>query len=233
MEMTINGLPMEADFSTRDKVLYAAATLFFEKGYAKTTVVKIANRAKVNRGSVIFAIKSKENLLYTLVSFVLESLFTSGQSIGAGTDDPVLLYAMEAALQLYMAESREQVRELAVTAYALPSTSDLIYRRTAARLMELFGAYNPGWEEKDFFEREIATGGIMRAYMARPCDVYFTMERKMRVFLETTLAIYNVPKEKAEEAAAFLSGLDLKAAAEHAMGRMLEALKAQNFSKNF
>lgn len=229
--MSKNDLPMQEDFSTRDKVLYAAATLFFEQGYAKTTVLKIAGRAQVNRGSVIFAIKSKENLLYTLVSFVLESLFTSGQFAAAGTDDPVFSYAVETALQLYMAESREQVRELAITAYALPTTSDLIYRRTAARLAELFGVYNPDWEEKDFFEREIASGSIMRGYMARPCDLYFTMERKMRVFLETTLTIYNVPKEKIDEAAAFLSGFDLPTLAERAIESMLDVLKAQNYAK--
>lgn len=229
--MAKNGLPMQEDLSTRDKVLYTAAMLFFEQGYKKTSVREIAKRAKVNRGSVFFVIKSKENLLYTLVSFVLESLFTSGQFAATGTDDPILSYAVETALQLYMAESREQVRELASTAYALPSTSDLIYRRTAARLMELLSAYNPGWEETDFFEREIASGGILRSFMERPCDASFPMERKVRLFLETTLKIYNVPQEQTDKAIAYLSGLDLPTLAERAMNNMRDVLKTQNYEK--
>lgn len=223
-------LQRQENMSTRDKVLYAAATLFWEKGYEKVTIVEVAARAGVNRGSVLFAIKSKENLLRTLVSYVLESTFSSSALLVGKADDPVLSYAAESALQLYMAESREEVRELAAVAYTLPTTSDLIYRKTAKRLSELFKPYNPDWEERDFYEREIASGSIMRGYMARPCDLYFTMERKMRVFLEATLAIYHVPEEKAGEAMQFLSGLDFEDIAERAIEEMLNVLKTKHFS---
>ena len=227
--MEKNALPGREGMSTRDKVLYAAATLFWEKGYEKTAIVDIAARAGVNRGSVLFAIKSKENLLRTLVSYVLESTFSSSASLVRETGDPVLSYAVESALQLYMAESREEVRELAAVAYTLPSTSELIFRKTAKRLMELFKPCNPDWEERDFYEREIASGSIMRGYMAKPCDLYFTMERKMRVFLETTLAIYHVPEEKAGEAMRFLAGFDFEDIAERAIEEMLNVLKTKHF----
>ena len=215
--------------TTRDKVLYASAMLFWEKGYEKTAIVDIAARAGVNRGSVLFAIKSKENLLRTLVSYVLESTFSSSASLVGETGDPVLSYAVESALQLYMAESREEVREMAAAAYTLPTTSELIYRKAAQRLSELFQPYNPDWEERDFYEREIASGSIMRGYMAKPCDLYFTMERKMRVFLETTLAIYHVPEEKAGEAMRFLAGFDFEDIAERAMKTMIDVLKTKHF----
>lgn len=230
MRMEKNNLSAQEDFSTRDKVLYTAAMLFFERGYEKTTVKEIARLAEVNRGSVFFAIKNKEHLLYTLVSFVLENLFTSGHPAIEETDDPILNYTVEMALQLYMTESREQVRELAIMAYALPTTSELIYRRTAVRLAELLGEYNPTWEEKVFFEHAIASDSIMRGYMARPCDLYFTMERKMRVFLETTLTIYNVPKEKIDEAAAFLSNLDMATLAKRTIDELLKVLKTKDYA---
>ena len=137
-------LPIQENVSTRDKVLYAAASLFWEKGYEKTAIVDIAARAGVNRGSVLFAIKSKENLLRTLVSHVLESTFSSSASLVGETGDPVLSYAVESALQLYMAESREEVREMAAAAYTLPTTSELIYHKAAKRLSELFQPCNPG-----------------------------------------------------------------------------------------
>lgn len=229
--MAKNDLPGQENMSTRDKVLYAAASLFWEKGYEKASMVEVAARAGVNRGSVFFAVRNKENLLRILVSFVLESMFSSSCLIIGKTDDPVLSYTVETALQLYMAESREEVRELAAVAYTLPTTSDLIYRKTAKRLLDLLGVYNPDWEERDFYEREIASGSIMRGYMARPCDLYFTMERKMRLFLETSLVIYNVPKEKIEEAIQFLSGTDFKDIAEHAIQDMLDVLKTNNLSQ--
>ena len=230
MRMEKDNFSVQEDFSTRDKVLYTAAMLFFERGYEKTTVKEIARLAEVNRGSVFFAIKNKEHLLYTLVSFVLESLFTSGHPAIVETDDSILNYTVEMALQLYMTESREQVRELAITAYALPTTSELIYHRTAVRLAELLGEYNPTWEEKDFFEHAIASGSIMRGYMARPCDLYFTMERKMKVFLETMLTIYNVPKEKIDEAAAFLSNLDMATLAKRTIDELLKVLKTKDYT---
>ena len=166
------------------------------------------------------------------MSYVLESMFSSSHLIVGEVDDPVLNYTVETALQLYMAESREEVREMAAVAYTLPTTSDLIYRKTAKRLSELFGAYNPDWEERDFFEREIASGSIMRGYMARPCDMYFTMERKMRLFLEITLMIYNVPKEKTEEAVKFLSANDFKDIAEDAIRKMLDVLKVRKIKSD-
>lgn len=227
--MKKKNLPGQENVTTRDKVLYASAMLFWEKGYEKTAIVDIAARAGVNRGSVLFAIKSKENLLRTLVSYVLESTFSSSASLVGETGDPVLCYAVESALQLYMAENREEVREMAAAAYTLPTTSELIYRKAAKRLSELFQPYNPDWEERDFYEREIASGSIMRGYMARPCDLYFTMERKMRVFLETTLAIYHVPEEKAGEAMQFLSGFDFEDIAQRAMREMIDVLKTRHF----
>lgn len=231
--MSNNDLPVQKNMGTRDKILYAAASLFWEKGYEKTAMVEIAARAGVNRGSLFFAVKNKENLLRILVSHVLESMFSSSYLIVGETGDPVFSYTVEAALQLYMAESREEVRELAAVAYTLPTTSDLIYRKTAKRLMELFLVYNPDWEERDFYEHEIASGSIMRGYMAKPCDLYFTMERKMRVFLETTLSIYNVPEEKTEQAIHFLSGFDFPDIAQRAMSEMIEVLQSENLSKKF
>lgn len=229
--MSENGLPAQEGMSTRNKVLYAAASLFWEKGYKKSAMRAVAARAGVNRGSVFFAVKNKENLLRILVSFVLESMFSSNCLTAVETDDPVFIYAAETALQLYMAESREEVRELAVAAHTLPAASELIYRMTAKRLAGLLGAYNPGWGERDFYEHGIASSSIMRGYMAKPCSPDFTMERKMWLFLETTLPVYSVPGEKTGEAVRFLSGLDFGDIAERAIQNLLDVLKTRSLSE--
>lgn len=43
-------------------------------------------------------------------------------------EDSLLLYGLETGLQLHITELSEPLRELYVTAYSLPSTSDYIYK---------------------------------------------------------------------------------------------------------
>lgn len=211
---------------TKDKVLHSAAVLFLQKGYRKTTIVDIANLAGVNRGSVVFAITNKENLLNMLVDYVLDGQFEASKQLVAGkTEDTVLYYAAECALQLYMAESSEQIREIYAAAYSLPTTSESIYTKSTAQLEPLFRAYNPTWEHGDFYESEIASGSIIRGFMAKPCDHYFTIERKVRAFLRNALTLYHVPNEKLEEALRFVSEIDFAAAADQTVNSLLAYLE--------
>ncbi len=212
--------------STKDKVLHSAAVLFLEKGFQKTTIVDIARHAEVNRGSVVFAITSKENLLKMLVDYVLDGQFETSKQIVAGkTDDTILYYAVECALQLYMAESSEQVRELYAAAYSMPTTSEMIYTKSTARLEPLFKKYNPTWETSDFYECEIASGSIIRGYMTKPCDLYFTMGKKVRAFLKHSLVLYHVPQEKIDEAIQFVSTIDFESVANDTIHNLLSYLE--------
>lgn len=60
-----------------------------------------------------------------------------------------------------------------MTAYTLSSTSAYLHRSTAKRLEGIFGDYLPDAEAKDFYEMEIASTGMMRSFVAVPCDMYF------------------------------------------------------------
>ena len=93
------------------------------------------------------------------------------------------------------------------------------------KLEEIFKPSLPNLETKDFFELEIASGGIMRGFLTIPCDMYFTMERKVKRFLETTFKLYDVPKEKIEEAIQFVSGFDFEAIAKQTIESMLAFLE--------
>ena len=101
-----------------------------------------------------------------------------------------MLYAVGTAIQLHIAELTEPLRKLYVTAYTLPSTSAYLYRSTAKRLEGIFGDDLPDAEAKDFYEMEIASTGMMRSFVAVPCDMYFTVERKIARFLECALKLY-------------------------------------------
>ena len=82
-------------------------------------------------------------------------------------------------------------------------------------------------ETKDFYELEIASGGIMRGFMTVPCDMYFTMERKVKRFLETTFLIYRVPDEKIQEAVDFVSQFDYETIAQQTIDNMLVYLESK------
>ena len=180
---------------TQQKVLRAAVALFLEKGYTRTTTGEIAKAAGIGQSSFFHVFPSKEALLLELVKRMFSGQFAlAGQH--SGEQDPVLLYAVETALQLHIAELTEPLRELYVTAYTLSSTSAYLYRSTAKRLEGIFGDDLPDAEAKDFYEMEIASTGMMRSFVAVPCDMYFTVERKIARFLECALKLCNVPPER-------------------------------------
>ena len=210
----------------KSKILYAAAKLFLTIGYEAATVVKIADEAEVNRGSVIYAFKTKENIICELVSYVLEGQFKATESFLKGiTDDKILFYAAETTLQLYMAESSEQVRGIYNAAYSLPNSANIIYHTITQKLEEIFKEYLPTWETKDFYEREIASAGVMRNHMSVPCDIYFTMDRKVQSFLESTFLLYRVPDEKIKEAIEFVKKFDWEVMAQQVINNMLSYLE--------
>ena len=110
-----------------------------------------------------------------------------------------------------------------MTAYSLSSTSEYIYEQTAARLAVIFGPYLPQCESKDFYELEVASASIMRGFMAKPCDMYFTVERKLRRFLQCCFKLYDVPPEKYEPVIERVLQLDLRHKAEEMIVRIAQA----------
>ena len=193
---------------TQQKVLRAAVALFLEKGYTRTTTGEIAKAAGIGQSSFFHVFPSKEALLLELVKRMFSGQFAlAGQH--SGEQDPVLLYAVETALQLHIAELTEPLRELYVMAYSLPSIAAYLYKSTTKRLQTIFGPYLPEAQPKDFYEMEIASASIMRGFMSVSCDVYFTMEAKISRFLDCSLKLYDVPKEKRAAITATVLQMDL------------------------
>ncbi len=210
----------------RKQVLFISAKSFLEKGFTATTVKEIAELADINIGSLMNLFNTKEDILADLVKYVLEGQFKTTESLLKDkTEDKILFYAAETTLQLHMAESSEHIRDIYKAAYSLSATTDIIQQTITHKLEEIFKPSLPDLETKDFFELEIASGGIMRGFLTIPCDMYFTMERKIKRFLETTFKLYDVPKEKIEEAIRFVSGFDFEAIAKQTIESMLAFLE--------
>ena len=131
------------------------------------------------------------------------------------------MVAAETTLQLYMAESSEHIRELYSFAYSQQASSDIIYNKITLKLSEIFKEQYPDFTQGEFYEKELASAGIMRNYMTRPCGIYFTMDRKVNAFLENTFLLYEIPREKIDEAIEFVKQFDFKAMAEYMISNLL------------
>ena len=114
-------------------------------------------------------------------------------------------------------------------AYRQPQSAEYIYRHMAIRLYQTFHSYLPACTESDFYELEIGSSGIIRAYMARSCDLYFTLERKLSRFLTMSLSAYSVPPDEQKEVLAHIRTLDIRGLSEQVMQELFRNL-AMRFS---
>lgn len=197
----------------RNKMLLAAITRFLVDGYEKTTTASIAKAAGMSASSFFAAFENKEALLLQLVEHMFTGQFDEIQAILGNRAEPVMIYSAETALQLHIAELSEPLRELYLTAYSLPTTSEYLYERTAKKIEFLMSKYMPGSSSRDFYELEIATASIMRGFMSKPCDVYFTMNDKLRRFLSCALTLYRVPQSLQEQVIEAVLDMDLHSTA--------------------
>lgn len=204
----------------QDKMLRAAVFLFLKNGYEKTTTASISLAAGMGASTFFGAFESKEALLLALVKIMYDNQFDSAEKLPGVPQDPVLLYAVETSIQMYITELSEQLRELYVMAYSLPTTSEYIYKKTSEKLEYIFAPYLTQAQAKDFYEMDIASSGITRAFMAKSCDVYFTMEKKLTRYLGCCLTLYKVPEEKQQQVIQTVLQMNLKPIAEKIISEM-------------
>ena len=209
---------------SKRRILSACVQLFIEKGYQKTTTVEVLKKAGVTPSTFYNIYHTKGSILTELTEFMFGNQFNiSGKIVGESTN-PVLLYAVETCLQLTLAELNENLREIYVEAYTVPENIELIHKKTAVQLQKIFAPYLPGYSASDFYEMEIGSAGMMRAFMTRHCDVYFALDRKIRRFLSMSLSAYHVPLEEQEKIMSFVSGLDIIKIAERVVQELIQAL---------
>ena len=134
------------------------------------------------------------------------------------------VYAVETAIQMTLTELNENLREIYIEAYTQKEASDYIFRETAKELYQIFSPYQPELTEQDFYFMEIGSAGIMRGFMAHPCDEALTLEKKLRTFLTMSLRSYHVPEDEIKKAVDFIGGMDIRAVSERVMHELFKAL---------
>lgn len=215
----------EKFYKDKSKILHTAAKLFLEKGYKNTTMNELAKESKVSYGALFRTFVDKEAVLCGLVEYVLEAQFEMSEKILKNNEDKILFYAFETTLQLYLAESSEHMREMYNVSYSLFNSSQRVFNTITNKLEYIFKEHLPHLETKDFYELEIASAGIMRNFMSVPCNIYFTMERKIERFLETTFLVYRIDDKKIKEAIDFVSQFNFKEIVDQVLDSLLNYLE--------
>ncbi len=218
---------------SRKRILSACVKLFIENGYINTTMAEIENEANVSNSTFQNLFRSKSGVLMDLVEFMFSNQFSVAEKFTGKNIKPIFIYAVETSIQLTLTELNENLREIYVEAYTFPQSAEYIYQKTSTELYRIFGQYLPGYTESDFYELEIGTAGIMHSYMAKPCDKYFTLEKKLQRFLSMSLSAFSVPPEEQKAVLDYMSGIDIRKTANLVMQALFKELAMKfNFELN-
>ena len=197
--------------------------MFIDKGYSNTKIQDISKDCGVTYNEIYRMFVDKDTLLSHLVDLVIEHQFEfSNTFLKDKTNDKLYKYTFESVLQLYIAESKEHIREMYSVSYSMPSTTHKIYDFITSKLEDTFKEYLPNYSTKEFYELEMASAGIMRGYIINPCTMYFTMDRKIERFLQASLRIYRVPENKIEEVIEFINQFNMNKLAQEVLDTLYE-----------
>ena len=213
-----------ASLPAKKRILTVCVRLFLEKGYRRTTLAEIIEKAEVSYSTFQNIFRAKDGVLTELVEFMFSNQFAMARSMTGAQLPPVYTYAVETAIQMTLTELNENLREIYIEAYTQKEASDYIFRETAKELYQIFSPYQPELTEQDFYFMEIGSAGIMRAYMAHPCDASMTLAKKLRCFLTMSLRAYKVPEEDIRQVLAFVKSLDIRAVSQRVMEDLFHAL---------
>ena len=213
-----------ASLPAKRRILKVCVKLFLEQGYKKTTVAEIVQKANGSNSSFQNIFRAKDGVLTELVEFMFSNQFGAAKKVAGTQLPPVYVYAVETAIQMTLTELNENLRDIYIEAYSHEEALEYIFRETAKELYQIFGPYQPQLTEQDFYALEIGSAGIMRGYMARPCDDVLTLEKKLVCFLSMSLRAYKVPEDEIHRVLAFMTELDIRAVAQQVMHQLFNAL---------
>lgn len=129
---TRSAAPEARQTVTSEAVLDAALTLFAERGYHGTALSQIAERLGIRTPSLYNHMRSKQELLETLVAATLRDVLTDFHGAVADSDDPVV--QLRAATRVYALRHATHRREALVvnrdtTSLPEPALTEMRERR--------------------------------------------------------------------------------------------------------
>ena len=210
------------------KILTAATALFIQNGFERTKIIDIAKMSGVHKSKILYEMNSKEEILCLLVTKFLDGVTAASDRVSKElTDDKVLIFIANEVLQLYMAEMNEDMRNLYLSGYSMPKTSEEVLKLRTKMMYGAFSGIFSDFTELDFYKTEIASMGIMRAYMTVVCDMNFTIEEKAERLITMLLRLYKADEEKVNEAISFIEKIDFETVAKEAVQSVFDELQIQ------
>lgn len=211
----------------KKKLLSVCVRLFIEQGYHSTSINQITKEAGLPASYFQNIYRTKDAVLQDLIEYMFHGQFKAAHRYVNEDLSPVYVYAVETAIQLALTEANENIRQIYVEAYEHDAILEYINLQLAKDLHKTFSCYSPGSTLKDFYETDIGSSCILRAYMAKSCDVHFTLDKKIEHFLSLTLRTYRVPEDEILNIISYICTLDIYALANAAIQNLFTELEVK------
>lgn len=178
----------------RGRILEAAGRLFQEKGYSKTTMRQIAQKAGLLVGSVYNVFPSKEEVFMEMIDTAYGKALEQYETY-VGPDSGLLeAVAFPIALELYSVNSSPRAAELLHEAHGSWMITNAMADRTMAWVLDRLGDRDIEMGPGEARDRVIALLGALGNMISRR---HFTGEgdyrKDLRAALEVFSALFGIP----------------------------------------
>jgi len=178
----------------RDRILKASAFLFNERGYSRTTMRQISQRAGVLTGSLYNVFPGKEDILKTMIDMSYDSALKQYERHFDARDDLLVALAFPLALEFYSANKNKRAAEILHEAHSTWTVVNSMADRTmewVAGRMEDYGLRQDRSEIKDRFLALLGAVGnlISKTHFTGEGDYRKDLEKSLEVFC----ALFKLP----------------------------------------
>ena len=114
------GLPKPSQMKREDdrrRIMTAALKLFYTKGYENTTTRDIVRETGILNGSLYNRFKSKDEILFSIVSDAIVTFLNESEKLMDSDKDPIKSLALPMAVELYLASRSENIAGLVYQAH--------------------------------------------------------------------------------------------------------------------
>lgn len=205
-------------------VIRATTKLFLQNGYTKTSLKMIEKESGVKVGNITYYFHSKEDLLKVLIEELMDFHTIMLEDVCDRKGDKLFAYAMEITVQIALCENNRSAWDLYSSAYNLPQTYEVIKSWAAEKNYNLFHDRLPDWTEHDFKDIEEVASGVELAALKSVCNRSFSLDKKISLFLNSLLMLYEVSEEERKKVIQKVLALDYEKAAKEMFDKFVSRL---------
>ena len=145
-----------ASLPAKKRILTVCVRLFLEKGYKRSTLAEIIEKADVSYSTFQNIFRAKDGVLTELVEFMFSNQFAMARDEAGAKLPPVYVYAVETAIQMTLTELNENLREIYIEALRFRACGIILLHNHPS------GDVTPSPEDKELTKRLAMLGGMMQ-----------------------------------------------------------------------